>query len=162
MPTCTRHLAADAGRAATGQLAMHTPRAARGHAAAAIPAATTLHNAVAAAACALAAGVPLDGGGAGAGRLPPVAGPLAPLPLQWQGRAVTLVDDSYNANPDSVLPPSTCWPTLPGPRWLLLGDMGEVGDQGPAFHAEVGRHAAAARHRQRVDGRQRLRGGGRA
>lgn len=30
---------------------------------------------------------------------------------------------------------------LPAPRWLLLGDMGEVGDQGPAFHDEVGRHA---------------------
>jgi UDP-N-acetylmuramyl pentapeptide synthase len=30
---------------------------------------------------------------------------------------------------------------LPGPRWLVLGDMGEVGDQGPVFHAEVGAHA---------------------
>ena len=31
---------------------------------------------------------------------------------------------------------------LPGPHWLLLGDMGEVGDQGPAFHEEVGAYAA--------------------
>ena len=30
---------------------------------------------------------------------------------------------------------------LPGPQWMLLGDMGEVGDQGPAFHAEVGAYA---------------------
>jgi UDP-N-acetylmuramoyl-tripeptide--D-alanyl-D-alanine ligase len=30
---------------------------------------------------------------------------------------------------------------LPGPRWLVLGDMGEVGDQGPAFHHEVGAYA---------------------
>ncbi len=30
---------------------------------------------------------------------------------------------------------------LPGPRLLVLGDMGEVGDQGPAFHREVGAHA---------------------
>jgi UDP-N-acetylmuramyl pentapeptide synthase len=30
---------------------------------------------------------------------------------------------------------------LPGPRWLVLGDMGEVGAQGPAFHAEVGARA---------------------
>ena len=30
---------------------------------------------------------------------------------------------------------------LPGPRWLVLGDMGEVGDQGPAFHREVGEAA---------------------
>jgi UDP-N-acetylmuramoyl-tripeptide--D-alanyl-D-alanine ligase len=32
---------------------------------------------------------------------------------------------------------------LPGPRLLVLGDMGEVGDQGPQFHAEVGEHARA-------------------
>ena len=30
---------------------------------------------------------------------------------------------------------------LAGPRWLVLGDMGEVGDQGVAFHAEVGAYA---------------------
>jgi UDP-N-acetylmuramoyl-tripeptide--D-alanyl-D-alanine ligase len=30
---------------------------------------------------------------------------------------------------------------LPAPRWLVLGDMGEVGDQGPAFHHEVGAYA---------------------
>ena len=30
---------------------------------------------------------------------------------------------------------------LPGPHWLVLGDMGEVGTQGPAFHAEVGHYA---------------------
>jgi UDP-N-acetylmuramyl pentapeptide synthase len=30
---------------------------------------------------------------------------------------------------------------LPGPHWLVLGDMGEVGTQGPAFHAEVGQYA---------------------
>jgi UDP-N-acetylmuramoyl-tripeptide--D-alanyl-D-alanine ligase len=33
---------------------------------------------------------------------------------------------------------------LPGPRWLVLGDMGEVGDEGPRFHAEVGAAARAA------------------
>ena len=30
---------------------------------------------------------------------------------------------------------------LPGPRWLVLGDMGEVGTEGPRFHAEVGERA---------------------
>ena len=30
---------------------------------------------------------------------------------------------------------------LPGPHLLVLGDMGEVGTQGPEFHAEVGRYA---------------------
>jgi UDP-N-acetylmuramoyl-tripeptide--D-alanyl-D-alanine ligase len=32
----------------------------------------------------------------------------------------------------------------PGAKWLALGDMGEVGDQGPAFHREIGEYARAA------------------
>ena len=52
----------------------------------------------------------------------------------------TLIEDSYNANPDSVRAATTCW-RLPGPTALVLGDMGEVGTQGPEFHAEVGRYA---------------------
>ena len=74
----------------------------------------------------------------------PVAGRSRLLPLQLAGRAVTLVDDSYNANPDSVRAAIDVLATLPAPQWLVLGDMGEVGDQGPAFHAEVGAHARAA------------------
>ena len=31
-----------------------------------------------------------------------------------------------------------------GARWLVLGDMGEVGDQGVAFHREIGEYARAA------------------
>jgi UDP-N-acetylmuramyl pentapeptide synthase len=30
---------------------------------------------------------------------------------------------------------------MPGPRWFLMGDMGEVGAQGPAFHTEIGQLA---------------------
>ncbi|MDO8419445.1 MAG: UDP-N-acetylmuramoyl-tripeptide--D-alanyl-D-alanine ligase [Rubrivivax sp.] len=71
----------------------------------------------------------------------PVAGRSQTLALRLGGRAVTLVDDSYNANPDSVLAAIDVLATLPAPRWLVLGDMGEVGAQGPAFHAEVGAHA---------------------
>jgi UDP-N-acetylmuramyl pentapeptide synthase len=56
--------------------------------------------------------------------------------------SVTLVDDSYNANPDSVRAAIDMLAGLPGPHWLVLGDMGEVGNQGPAFHAEVGAYAA--------------------
>ena len=64
--------------------------------------------------------------------------------LTINGRPVTLVNDSYNANPDSVRAAIDLLATLPGPRWLVLGDMGEVGEQGPAFHAEVGAYARAA------------------
>ena len=99
-------------------------------------------NGVAAAACALALGAPLQAVAQGLAAFRPVGGRSRSLALVWQGRPATLVDDSYNANPDSVLAAIDVLAELPGPRWLLLGDMGEVGDQGPAFHAEVGRHAA--------------------
>ena len=98
-------------------------------------------NALAATAGALAAGAPLDAVAAGLAAFAPVAGRSQLLALQIGGRAVTLVDDSYNANPDSVLAAIDVLAALPVPRWLILGDMGEVGEQGPQFHAEAGAHA---------------------
>ena len=71
----------------------------------------------------------------------PVKGRSQLKVLQRGGRSVTLVDDTYNANPDSVRAAIDVLAALPGPRWLVLGDMGEVGTQGPAFHAEVGGYA---------------------
>ena len=53
----------------------------------------------------------------------------------------TLIDDSYNANPDSVRAAIDVLVSCPGPTALVLGDMGEVGAQGPEFHAEVGKYA---------------------
>ena len=100
-----------------------------------------LRNALAAATCALAAGCPLDAVVRGLELFEPVKGRSQIQTLLLGGRAVTLIDDSYNANPDSVRAAIDVLATLPGPRWLVLGDMGEVGDQGPAFHAEVGAHA---------------------
>ena len=100
-------------------------------------------NAVAATACALAVGAPVEAVARGLADFRPVKGRSCTLPLHWQGRDATLVDDSYNANPDSVLAAIDVLAELPGPRWLLLADMAEVGDQGPQFHDEVGRHAAA-------------------
>ena len=99
-------------------------------------------NALAATACALAAGCPLEAVARGLEAFEPVKGRSQVKTLQRGGRAVTLIDDSYNANPDSVRAAIDVLATLPSPRWLVLGDMGEVGDQGPAFHAEVGRYAA--------------------
>jgi murE/murF fusion protein len=54
---------------------------------------------------------------------------------------VMLIDDSYNANPDSVRAAIDVLASLPAPRALVLGDMGEVGDNGPAMHEEVGAYA---------------------
>jgi len=107
---------------------------------------TTLHaaglhnvkNALAAAACALAAGIAPAAIGQGLADFRPVAGRSQSQSIRLHGREVTLVDDSYNANPDSVIAAIEVLAGLPGPRWLVLGDMGEVGERGPEFHAEVG------------------------
>jgi UDP-N-acetylmuramoyl-tripeptide--D-alanyl-D-alanine ligase len=100
-----------------------------------------VRNALAAATCALAAGAPLATIRRGLEAFAPVAGRSQLRALHLQGRAATLVDDTYNANPDSVIAAIDVLAGLPAPRWLMLGDMGEVGAQGPAFHAEVGAHA---------------------
>jgi UDP-N-acetylmuramoyl-tripeptide--D-alanyl-D-alanine ligase len=100
-------------------------------------------NALAAATCALAAGCPLEAIGRGLEAFEPVKGRSQVKAFIRHGHAVTLIDDSYNANPDSVRAAIDVLAALPGPRWLVLGDMGEVGDQGPEFHREVGAHAQA-------------------
>ncbi|HNW63552.1 MAG TPA: UDP-N-acetylmuramoyl-tripeptide--D-alanyl-D-alanine ligase [Piscinibacter sp.] len=100
-----------------------------------------VRNALAATACALAAGCPLEAVVRGLQAFEPVKGRSQLKRLVRGGIEITLVDDSYNANPDSVRAAIDVLAALPGPRWLVLGDMGEVGDQGPAFHTEVGAYA---------------------
>ena len=99
-------------------------------------------NALAASACALAAGVPLVAVAQGLQAFEPVKGRSRALLVHTSAGEMTLVDDTYNANPDSVRAAIDVLTELPSPRLLVLGDMGEVGDQGPAFHAEVGAYAA--------------------
>jgi murE/murF fusion protein len=53
----------------------------------------------------------------------------------------TLIDDTYNANPDSVRAAIDVLVSMPAPRLLVLGDMGEVGQDSAALHAEVGHYA---------------------
>jgi UDP-N-acetylmuramoyl-tripeptide--D-alanyl-D-alanine ligase len=98
-------------------------------------------NSLAAVACAIAAGVPLSHIQSGLSAFAAVAGRSRTVSLNLTGQAITLVDDTYNANPDSVIAAIDMLMDLPAPRLLILGDMGEVGDQGPAFHAEVGVYA---------------------
>lgn len=102
-----------------------------------IAGAHNVKNSLAAVACALAAGVPLAAIAAGLEAFEPVKGRSRALLVRHGGRAITLVDDTYNANPDSVRAAIEVLAALPGPRLLVLGDMGEVGDQGPQFHAEA-------------------------
>jgi UDP-N-acetylmuramoyl-tripeptide--D-alanyl-D-alanine ligase len=99
-------------------------------------------NALAASACALAAGVPLAAVAQGLQAFEPVKGRSRALVLHTASADISLVDDTYNANPDSVRAAIDVLAELPAPRLLVLGDMGEVGNQGPEFHVEVGAYAA--------------------
>jgi UDP-N-acetylmuramoyl-tripeptide--D-alanyl-D-alanine ligase len=106
-----------------------------------VPGLHNVKNALAAVAAASAIGTPLSAIEQGLRDFRPVSGRSRLLSRRWHGRALTLVDDAYNANPDSVRAAIDVLAALPDPRWLLLGDMGEVGARGPAFHAEVGAYA---------------------
>jgi UDP-N-acetylmuramoyl-tripeptide--D-alanyl-D-alanine ligase len=98
-------------------------------------------NALAATACALAAGMHLEDIVKGLESFEPVKGRSNACEWQLADHSFTLIDDTYNANPDSVRAAIDVLAELPGPRLLVLGDMGEVGQQGPEFHAEVGAYA---------------------
>ena len=100
-----------------------------------------VRNALAAGACALAAGVPLTAIARGLEQFRPVSGRSRAFALRLAGRSITVVDDTYNANPDSVRAAIDVLASLSAPRLLVLGDMGEIGSQGPALHAEAGHYA---------------------
>jgi UDP-N-acetylmuramoyl-tripeptide--D-alanyl-D-alanine ligase len=104
----------------------------------AIPGLHNVRNALAAAACAHAAGIAPAAIGAGLSAFRPYSGRLQ---VKQTAAGATLIDDSYNANPDSVRAAIDVLASCPGPTVLVLGDMGEVGENGPEFHAEVGRYA---------------------
>lgn len=101
-------------------------------------------NALAATACALAAGAPLAAIAQGLRDFTPVKGRSRAFSMAVADREVTVVDDTYNANPDSMHAAINVLAELPGPQLLVMGDMGEVGDQGPQFHAEAGTLARVA------------------
>lgn len=102
-----------------------------------------VRNALAAVACATAAGVPPAAIEEGLNRFVAVPGRSKAEVWSVGGSEWTLIDDTYNANPDSVLAAVDLLCTFPGPRLLVLGDMGEVGVDGPAMHAEIGRYASS-------------------
>ena len=96
-------------------------------------------NALAAVTVAQAAGISIEHIKAGLEKFYPVAGRMQQLVLNDR---IHLIDDSYNANPDSVTAAVNTLVACPGERFLVLGDMGEVGTNGPAFHREIGSYAA--------------------
>jgi UDP-N-acetylmuramoyl-tripeptide--D-alanyl-D-alanine ligase len=98
-------------------------------------------NALAAAAAAVAAGCPLSAVARGLESFSAVDGRSQVKTWRRGSERVTLIDDSYNANPDSVRAAIDVLAGMTGPRWLVLGDMGEVGEHGEAYHREVGLYA---------------------
>jgi UDP-N-acetylmuramoyl-tripeptide--D-alanyl-D-alanine ligase len=105
-----------------------------------IPGAHSVRNALAAAACAIAVGIAPATIAEGLAAFRPATRRLQVKPLPG---GATLLDDSYNANPDSVRAAIDVLAGCPPPTVLVLGDMGELGPGGPAFHREVGAYARA-------------------
>lgn len=106
-----------------------------------VPGAHNVQNALAAIAAATAAGAALASCARALSAFRAVSGRLQTRP----GVAgSTLIDDTYNANPDSVRAAIDVLAHATGRKVLVLGDMGEVGEHGIAFHEEIGDYAKAA------------------
>ena len=95
-------------------------------------------NALAAAAAAASAGATLTHIAAGLAAVRAVPGRLQ---FKQAASGAWLIDDSYNANPSSVRAAIEVLATLSGRRWLVLGDMAELGEHAVSAHADIGEFA---------------------
>ncbi len=92
-------------------------------------------NALAAAACAHAAGISIEVIADGLAKAQPVSGRLTTLAGL---HGATLIDDSYNANPASMSAALRVLAAQPGERIAVLGAMAELGKQSRSAHAAIG------------------------
>jgi UDP-N-acetylmuramoyl-tripeptide--D-alanyl-D-alanine ligase len=97
-------------------------------------------NALAAAAAAASAGATLEHIAAGLAAVHAVPGRLQ---FKQSKSGAWLIDDSYNANPSSVRAAIEVLASLSGRKWLVLGDMGELGSFAAEAHADIGEFARA-------------------
>lgn len=103
-----------------------------------VPGLHMVRNALAAAAAASAAGATPDAIRVGLNAFRPAPGRLVAFRAASGAR---VLDDSYNANPDSMRAAIDVLAAAAGIRVLVMGDMGEVGADGPAYHHEIGAYA---------------------
>ena len=106
-----------------------------------LPGRHNVMNALAASAAALAAGAHLDDIKQGLEAMTPVAGRLQ---LRVGLRGAHVIDDTYNANPASLQAGLDVLATCAGEKWLVLGDMGELGGDSAELHVKAGQQARAA------------------
>jgi UDP-N-acetylmuramoyl-tripeptide--D-alanyl-D-alanine ligase len=103
-----------------------------------MPGLHSVKNAVAAAACALASGTDITQIIKGLSLVKPVFGRLNTHQLT---NHVTLIDDTYNANPDSFKAAIDVLAAVDGNKVLVMGDMAELGERAMELHEEIGDYA---------------------
>ena len=103
-----------------------------------VPGKHNVYNALAAAAASTAIGISKENIASGLGLFSGVDGRLQQKKCQ---HGATMIDDSYNANPESVRAALSVLANSTGKKILILGDMGELGDNTVDFHECIGEEA---------------------